>query len=231
MKSFYSPAIWRKLQDFFSAFMGYSPSATLPLVPDTSDGDDSSLRRNQMKSLLGLTLGINLILWAGSSLLPVFVDLQHLHLFSVIFGILFVDVVFLFGTLACRPLYDERFTTKERTRLISPIAATYLLIGLLVAVVEGVSHSAHSAFGCAILGFLSGGALLTLLLFERDQTRLAIDEKTRHEAILLNGEVVSDGAPTGFLSSFGTLVILVIAGFPGTIRRVYDAVARFVISP
>lgn len=220
MKSLYSPAIWQKLQGLFSDIVGYSPSARVPLFPSYPVGGCPLPQMlKDLKNSYVILFGLYLILYSGEILLLALGQFHNLHFFSVVMDILFVDLLFLLGTLACRPLYEERFQTKERTRMISPIAATYLLIALLSHVVDYIAFRS-SLLSAIIIPLLASVLMLSLLLFEREQVRLAMDENTRSKAILLNGEVVSDGVPTGFVASVGTLLIIAVTEIPNTLRKI-----------
>lgn len=144
-----------------------------------------------------------------------------------------LSLMFIFS-LVIRPPYAERNRERSINHLLSPISVAYFLLMMLISFMIlfvgcAMDYADNGSFLFTISVMFTfmpvpNLIIMSLVNFEREQVRLSSDENSRHDAILMNGRLVSDGVPKGYIVSVIGLIILAIAGIPDVQKKVWRMV-------
>ena len=197
MNSTYSiSCFWAMLETGLSKLSRHNTSAKTPLLPDVL---------HLGYSLVSVIFAMLCLASAGDSAICAALSIFLFHPFGAALSIALTLFMLAAFSVFIRPPYAERCPDEQKSYLVSPIAIAYLLLILPASIA--------SMFNPFSFGF-SAVLVLSLLNFEREQVRLYADESTRHQAILVNGELVADGIPRSYPASVVGLAIIAIAAVP-----------------
>lgn len=147
-------------------------------------------------------------------------DLLLIHPLSCMTMLLIAVLSFTTFSVAVRPPREERYQTDEKSHFISPISLCYILLAL------PITFNLPFAAGAVVVSMITSLAIISLLAFEREQVLLSMDDATRHKAIMINGEMISEGIPAGYVTSVFGLLMIALTDIPKSVVKIKD----FIIS-
>ena len=201
-------SFWAMLETAIAKITRHETSFKTPLASDAL---------HLGRGACAIAIAMICLVSAGSSAICAALSIFLIHPFGAALSIFFTFFMLAVFSTLIRPPYAERCADEQKSHLVSPIAIAYLLLI--------IPASVSNMFGLFSLVF-STIFIMSLLNFEREQVRLYADESTRHKAILVNGELVSDGIPRGYFSSVIGLTIIAIAAAPEFLSKTWRTLAE-----
>ncbi len=196
-------SLWAMFEVALAKITRHETSVKAPLASDVLH-----LRRGACAVVLAMICLVS----AGNSAICAALSIVLIHPVGMVLSVSCALIMLSLFSIFIRPPHAERCSNEQTAHLVSPIAIAYLLL-IIPASIQNV-------FGLFSLLF-STIFVMSLLSFEREQVRLYADESTRYKAILVNGELVSDGIPRGYFSSVFGLVIIAIAATPEFLSKMW----------